>query len=233
MKLTNITQAWNGADKCQQCPIRELVLFADLQREDFDLLHSPINDYTIKVGESLYQEQQSPKYVYTIRSGLVKLVHYLPDGSYRIVRLLHQGDLAGIEALNKSSYLHHAIALQETSVCKIPVENIELLNNNTPHLYKQLTARWQKVQSDANVWLADLTMGSSKKRMANLLLYLSDYTNDEGYFYLPTREDIGALLAVTTETSSRIIAEFKRLELIQTKNHMALINKEKLLDTIQ
>jgi CRP-like cAMP-binding protein len=233
MKTTDITQAWNGADKCQQCPIRELVLFADLQREDFDLLHLPINDYKLKAGESLYQEQQSPKFVYTIRSGLIKLVHYLPDGSYRIVRLLHQGDLAGIEALNKSSYLHHAIALQETSVCRIPVEDIELLNNNSPHLYKQLTARWQKVQSDANVWLADLTMGSSKKRMANLLIYLSDHSNDEGYFYLPSREDIGALLAVTTETASRIVAEFKRLSLLQTKSHMAQLDKAKLLDTIK
>jgi CRP-like cAMP-binding protein len=233
MKTTDITQAWNGADKCQQCPIRELVLFADLQREDFDLLHLPINDYKLKAGESLYQEQQSPKFVYTIRSGLVKLVHYLPDGNYRIVRLLHQGDLAGIEALNKSSYLHHAIALQETSVCRIPVEDIELLNNNSPHLYKQLTARWQKVQSDANVWLADLTMGSSKKRMANLLIYLSDHSNDEGYFYLPSREDIGALLAVTTETASRIVAEFKRLSLLTTQSHMAQLDKAKLLDTIK
>jgi hypothetical protein len=76
-------------------------------------------------------------------------------------------------------------------------------------------------------------MGSSKKRMANLLIYLSDHSNDEGYFYLPSREDIGALLAVTTETASRIVAEFKRLSLLQTKSHMAQLDKAKLLDTIK
>lgn len=232
MKSTEITHAWNGAEKCEQCPIRQLVLFADLKREDFDLIHLPITDFEIQVGETLYKEQQSPKFVYTIRSGLVKLVHYLPDGSYRIVRLLHQGDLAGIEALNGSSYLHHAIALKDTAVCRIPVEDIERLNDNSPHLYKQLTARWQKVQIDADVWLSELTMGSSKKRVASLLLYLANHSKNDS-FYLPSREDIGALLAITTETASRIIADFKRLEYLKTQRHSAQIDKSKLMDLIK
>lgn len=233
MKPTEISHAWNGVDKCQKCPIRGLVLFADLQRDDFDLLHLPINDIELQSGDTLYKEQQAPNFVYTIRSGLVKLVRYLPDGSYRIVRLLHQGDLAGIEALNSSSYLHHAIALQNTSVCRIPVEDIEALNSNSPHLYKQLTARWQKVQTDADVWLADLTMGSSKKRVASLLLYLSRCRGEEGEFFLPTREDIGGLLAITTETASRVIAEFKRLDLLQIQRHIAKIDKQGLMDILQ
>ncbi len=167
MKSTDISHAWNGAEKCRLCPVKDLVLFADLQRDDFDLLHLPIVDFELLSGETLYKEQQAPNFVYTLRSGLIKLVHYLPDGSYRIVRLLHQGDLAGIEALNRSSYLHHAIALQNTSICKIPVE------------------------------------------------------------------DIGALLAITTETASRIIAEFKRLGYLQTQRQIAQIDKLSLMESIK
>ena len=232
MKSTDISHAWNGAEKCRLCPVKDLVLFADLQRDDFDLLHLPIVDFELLSGETLYKEQQAPNFVYTLRSGLIKLVHYLPDGSYRIVRLLHQGDLAGIEALNRSSYLHHAIALQNTSICKIPVEDIDSLNSNSPHLYKQLTARWQKVQSDADIWLAELTMGTSKKRVASLLLYLASYGKDDAFF-LPTREDIGALLAITTETASRIIAEFKRLGYLQTQRQIAQIDKLSLMESIK
>jgi CRP-like cAMP-binding protein len=227
MKSIAINQAWNGAEKCQQCRIRELVLFADLQRDDFDLLHKPIIDYIVQTGETLYQEKQAPKFVYTIRSGMIKLVRYLPNGNYRIVRLLQKGDLAGIEALNGSAYLHHAIVLQNTSVCQIPIEDIENLNQNSPHLYKQLTARWQKVQNDADIWLAEFTVGHSKKRMANLLSYLTT-SNTNDCFYLPGREDIGALLAITTETASRIIAEFKRLGILQALSHDARIDKKKL-----
>ncbi len=227
MKAIEITQAWNGTEKCQQCPIRDLVLFADLKEDDFRLLHLPINDLELDKGSILYEQKDEINFVYTIRSGLVKLVRYLPNGSYRIIRLLRQGDLAGIEALNGSAYLHHAIAMQSTSVCQIPVKNIEQLNSHSSHLYRQLTARWQKVQSEADIWLADLTMGSSRSRVANLLIYLADSRPDES-FYLPSREDIGALLAITTETASRIIAEFKRAGALNTLRHTAKIDKIKL-----
>ena len=227
MKSTSISQAWNGAEKCEHCPIRHLVLFAELQREDFNQLHAPIHDLDIETGKTLYKEKEDAQYVYTIRSGMVKLVRYLPNGSYRIVRLLQQGDLAGIEALSGSPYLHHAVTLQNTAVCRIPIENIEQLNLNSPNLYKQLTSRWQKIQSDADIWLAELTVGNSKKRVANLLIYLSHYSTDD-YFYLPSREDIGAILAITTETASRIIAEFKRLGCLQTDHQSAIINTNKL-----
>jgi CRP-like cAMP-binding protein len=227
MKPLAIKQAWNGAEMCKQCPVRELVLFADLEQDDFNLLHLPIDDFDIQTGETLYNENDGAKYVYTIRSGMIKLVRYLSNGNYRIVRLLHQGDLAGIEALNGSTYLHHAIALKNTAVCRIPIEDIEQLNNKTPHLYKQLTARWQKVQSDADIWLAELTVGSSKKRVANLLLYLESKSLDNIVF-LPARDDIGALLAITTETSSRITAEFKRLGYVKKIDRGVLIDRPSL-----
>ena len=227
MEPSLFNQAWNGAEKCKLCRVRELVLFADLQQEDFELLHRPIVDFDLAPGENLYKEQQASEFVFTIRSGMIKLISYLPNGGYRIVRLLTQGDLAGIEALHNTAYLHHAIALQDTSICRIPVENIEQLNQNSPRLYKQLTARWYKVQSDADIWLAELTVGNSKKRIANLLLYLARHSSTD-YFYLPGREDMGALLAITTETASRIIAEFKRLGYLQIAHQGALIDKDKL-----
>jgi len=169
MNSSLFNQAWNGSEKCKQCSIRELVLFADLQQDDFEQLHHPIIDLELTQGDTLYKEHQAPEFVFTVRSGAIKLIRYLPNGNYRIVRLLHQGDLAGIEALNHTTYLHHAIALQDTSICRIPIEDIEQINLHSPHLYKQLTARWHKVQCDADIWLAELTVGNSKKRVAHLL----------------------------------------------------------------
>ncbi|BCG64590.1 MAG: CRP/FNR family transcriptional regulator, anaerobic regulatory protein [Methyloprofundus sp.] len=227
MELPSINQAWHGTDKCKFCPIRDLVLFADLQQEDFNQLHFPIIDMELQAGETLYKENAAANFVYTIRSGAIKLVRYLPNGSYRIVRLLHLGDLAGMEALSGNKYQHHAIVLQNTSICRIPIEDIELINQHSPHLYKQLTLRWQRVQADADIWLAELTVGNSKKRIANLLLYLAN-RNPNQHFYLPSREDIGALLAITTETASRIIAEFKRLDYLKTVPQGTIIDKNKL-----
>jgi len=228
MKPKAINQAWNGTEKCQLCPIRDLVLFADLKQEDFNFFHFPIKELEFKAGETIYKQNDTINFVYTIRSGLVKLVHYLPNGNYRITRLLRQGDLAGIEALNGADFLQQAIAMKNTSICRIPVQNIDQLNSHSTHLYSQLTARWQKVQSDADIWLSQLTMGSSKHRVANLLLYLASNSHSEGSFFLPCREDIGALLAITTETASRVIAEFNRTGFLESHKNSAKIHPSKL-----
>lgn len=227
MKSENIDNAWSGTEKCRQCAIRALVLFADLQYEDFCLLHLPIEEITIDAHGVLYEAQDAPRYLYTVRQGLLKLVHDLPDGNYRVVRLLRQGDLAGMEALNHVNYIQHAIALNTTVVCRIPVEAIELLNRQTPRLYRQLTAKWQQIQQEADIWLTEFTVGHARQRVAKLLLFLAGRSQNTSFF-LPGREDIGALLAITTETASRIIAEFKRSGYLKTSGHSATIDRPKI-----
>ena len=228
MKSDQIDIAWSAASKCEQCAIRNLVLFADLTKDDFDLIHQPIHEFNLATGETLYKQGDKPEAIYTVRSGLVKLVSYLSDGSFRIVRILKQGDVVGLEALDNKHYLHHAVILDSASFCRLPVCGIKDLNKNSPHLFKQLTARWQRVISDADIWLSKLSSGFARQRVAHLLIYLSQDSNTDSCF-LPGREDIGAILAITTETASRIIAEFKRKDILQLASpHQANINREAL-----
>ena len=227
MNKTAVVEAWEGHPKCQHCNVRKLALFADLKQQDFDLIHQPIDDLDFNSGENIYKMTDSPLFVYTIRSGLVKLVHDLANGTYRIVRILKQGDVAGIEALNGTAYLQTAIALLPTSVCRIPVAEIERLNRESPRLSKQLTARWHKAISDADTWLVELNTGVSKHRIASFLLHLDD-NKDSEYCYLPSREDIGAVLSITTETASRLIAEFGRNGWIKVDGSNAHIDRAAL-----
>ncbi len=228
MKPNEIELAWNGTEKCLDCGIRNLVLFADLRREDFELLHLPIDDIELPAGDILYRESDRPQFVYTVRSGLLKLVRFFPDGSYRIVRLLRRGDLAGIEALNGVPYLQQAVALRDCTLCRIPKDNVDRLNARSPRLYRQLTRRWHNVQSDADRWLTEFAVGNARRRLAKLLLYLAEDAGN-GCF-LPAREDIGAILAISTETASRMVAEFNRQGLIEIRRQYASIDKPALED---
>ena len=36
--------AWKGTSDCRNCGIRDMVLFADLNEQDFGMIHSPIDD---------------------------------------------------------------------------------------------------------------------------------------------------------------------------------------------
>jgi CRP-like cAMP-binding protein len=228
MEPLQIEKAWEGTADCLMCVIRKQVLFADLDKSDFELIHHPIDERSLDSGKTLYREGDKPDYIYTVRAGLVKLVRYLEDGSFRVVRLLRQGDVIGLEAIDNKPYLHHAITVRATSVCQIPVEVIENINNHSPHLHRQLNHQWQRAISDADLWLAKFTSGFARQRVANLLLYLTNNGTFEKCLLL-SREDMGAILSLTTETVSRIISEFKRENLIELlPEHCARVNLEEL-----
>ncbi len=199
--------------ECRGCGIRELALFADLQEEDFGLVHLPIEAVSYDAGVSIYEPGDEGAYVITLRSGLVKLVQYLADGTQRIVRLLRSGDTLGLEVLVGAAYEHAAIVMRPTTVCRIPREVIRRLSMETPRLHRQLMLRWHQSVSQADEWLTGLSTGSARARVARLLLrIMQDEAGPDCSLF--SREDVGAMLGVTTETASRIIAEFRRSGII-------------------
>lgn len=214
MEEKQIEIAWTGPPQCQQCGIRDLVLFADLQHDDFRLIHKPIDELRFKEGDRLYTPTDRPDHVFTIREGLAKLVQYLPDGGQRIVRLLKRGDVAGMEALLGQAYQHEAVVLEPLLTCRIPVSVVDRLSRETPRLHRQLLARWQQTVSNADTWLTGLSTGPARRRVARLLLCLATNQSAERC-YLPTREDIGAMIGSTAETASRVVAQFKRSGLLR------------------
>jgi CRP-like cAMP-binding protein len=114
-----------------------------------------------------------------------------------------------MEALLGEAYHHHAIALEPVEFCRIPVPVIERLSRETPRLHHQLLTRWQGAVAEAESWLTDLATGPAHARVARLLIQLADASPTVDC-YIPHREDLGAMVGVTMETASRIIAEFKR-----------------------
>jgi CRP-like cAMP-binding protein len=216
-------------EACKTCSIRSVALFKDLDGEVFDNFHASIRDIEIQKGEHLYTIGQSGERVFTVRQGIVKLVQYLPDGSQRIVRLLKQGDLAGIEATSGSDYQHDAIALTRVESCAIPLSVVETLATEQPQLHKTLLSKWQDALSTSDSWLTRLSTGPSRYRVIRLLIWLAENTTEKA-FYLPGREDIGNMLGLTTETVSRTIADLRRdgyIELVRSDFAKADLKKLK------
>ncbi|MCB1862820.1 MAG: Crp/Fnr family transcriptional regulator [Chromatiaceae bacterium] len=206
-------EAWEGHADCLSCTLRNSVLFSGLEEKDFENIHQPIDLYTLPPGSVLYRAGDPGERLFTIRAGILKLVQYLPDGTQRIVRLLRSTDVTGLEVLLGQSYQHDAVVLQSTQACSLPVSVVRALSQTNPALHKELLNRWQKALIEADAWLTELSTGSAKQRVARLLLRL---VRDEqsSQCALFSREDMGAMLGITTETASRTIAEFKRQSLL-------------------
>jgi CRP-like cAMP-binding protein len=214
MKRVSATQAWTGIADCRNCGIRRSVLFAGLEEADFEDLHRPIDQIDYPAGSLIYAQEEGARSIYTIRSGLVKLTQFRQDGTQRIVRLLTRTDVLGLEALVAPSYEHDATALQHTEVCRIPIEVVRELSSKRPAMYTELMNRWHKALSDADRWITDFGTGTSRERVARLLIWLAEHYDGERC-ELFGREDLGALLGLTTETVSRVMADLKRRGLVK------------------
>ncbi len=204
-----LKEAWTGTADCAQCAIRGSVLFAGLGLEDFARIHDPILQIALQPGETLYRAGETGQRLFTLRQGLIKLVRYLPDGTQRIVRLIRSTDVTGLEALVGKPYEHHAIALQPSELCCLPADTVDRLSRENPRLHRELLDRWQRALSEADNWLTELSTGPARQRVARLISRLLE-EGEPPRCRLFGREDLGAMLGITTETASRTIADFRR-----------------------
>ena len=214
---------WIGRAHCGKCHIRKLMLFSELPESAFDTLLQPIDHFLYPPNSVLYEASTHKKFIYSIRRGLVKLVHVAPDGVYRIVRLLGPGSVIGLELLDGADGYHHtAIAINQVDLCRIPVPTVKQLENDYHSLCKHVGQQLQDQLDLADQWIVALGTGSAKQRVAQLILVLHNlYADKSDAFILLNREDMAAMIGIAIETVSRMIAEFKRQKILnKTKNNL-------------
>jgi CRP-like cAMP-binding protein len=226
--------AWRGTSDCRNCGIRDMVLFADLNEQDFNLIHAPIDDLVYQSGHSLYGESDKAIGVFTLRKGLVKLVRVTADGRERVVRVLFPGDVVGLEALATGHFDSQAVALSEVSVCRIPLDVIHQLGANSPRLHRKLMEKWQSALKLADDWLAELNFGSARQRVLHFIRKMHEVAED-GTATLFGRDDMGAMMDLKLETVSREVTALVRAGVMEPLDkhgrHYKVLRPELLQET--
>lgn len=164
----------------------------------------------------LYHQDHDADTVYLIKSGLVKLISHLPTGRARIVRLNSENQWIGLEGLLDKRYAHHAEAYDEVEAYAISRSSLQHLRDHTPHIYCNVLEHWYRHLQQADRWIAGFSTGCIKSRVANLIEYLADleYGAQSERVKLLTVSEMGEILGVTPESVSRILAEFKRNDIL-------------------
>lgn len=212
---------WIGRSDCRSCSILHEVLFRDLSSDDLTTIvegiYEPIDQFTYSVGSILYQEGHVDNAIYTIRSGMVKLVRYLPDGKERIIRLMKATESIGLERVLGRPYGHTAIVLQPVTACRIPIGVMQQLDEEKPRFYRQLMERWATILFQADDYIMMLLSGTVKQRVVHLIQWLTEYTESENKstVVLLSGSDMSAMLNITPESVSRSLAELKRLNILR------------------
>ena len=167
-------------------------------------------------GSVVFRKGSVARHVYGICKGLVKLVDDLPNGRPRILRLLREGEIAGLEGLVDDTYHASAIAINDVRACVIPIKQIKQWDREVPHFHQFMLKQWLRSLDQAGSVITQMSTGTAETRVARLLLHLLRYqsTGSNCHCHTISREDMGALLGLTKETASRTIAALKRRGLI-------------------
>lgn len=206
--------AWRGTSDCRSCAVRELALFSNLTEEDFALIHTPIDDLAYRVHQVLFNEGDESRGIFTLRSGMLKLSRITGDGRRRILRVLRQGDVVGLEALATGRYDSEAAALTDITLCRIPTEVVHKLSLSSPRMHGGLIDKWQKALREADDWLASINFGTARQRVCHFILKMR-HTTDPAFVTLFSRQDMGAMMDLKLETVSREISALVKLGALQ------------------
>ena len=209
MKISDIRSNLLDLARCHSCGVRESSLCSGMTDEEFSHINLSIEDIKFPAGSSLFRQGDDGRYLFSVRQGMVKLNRIRQNGDQRIMRILRPGDVAGLEAIVASQYEYDAIALDSVLVCRIPVEVMQQLDCESPRLHKKLLERWHQTLVEADEWMAELTSGTARVRLARLLLKMRNPAQP-ALSTLFSRDDIGSMLCMTMETASRTINAFQR-----------------------
>jgi len=198
---------------CVSCPAHGRGLFAAIAPAERDKLVGAFRIATFNPRETIYHVGDPGEYVFILHFGLVKLLRYSASGAERIVGLARSGDTIGLAALSQVAYRRTAVAMSACEICRVPAALVRDYNRRHPEFMAAILERYLASSDMADTFLTELSTGSAHQRLARLLLYLTE-KHDHNEAPLLTREEMGALLGITTETASRITAEFRRGGLI-------------------
>ncbi|AHE99159.1 Crp/Fnr family transcriptional regulator [Thioalkalivibrio paradoxus ARh 1] len=183
--------------------------FAAVGPQRFGRLLLKVENFLPPANVVLYKAGDSANAVFTVRWGFIKVWAEDELGHPRILRLLGPGDMLGLEALVESHYDHSATTLTPAGLCRTPEDIFGDLLCREPALHAQLQQRWLSQLRRTDQFLLKVGAGTSRDRVLKLLRWLAEFSHPHPCPRL-SRNDMAAMLNISSETAARVIATLKR-----------------------
>lgn len=183
--------------------------------------------------EIIFNEGNSPNFLYFLSKGKVKTFKSHEYGKELITNLYKEGDFFGYLALlEDGSYADTAEALEDSEVCLIPKEDFFALIYNNMAVMKKFIRMLSDNIAEKEEQLVNLAYSSVRKRVAEALVLLQnlyDTKKDKAFSIAISREDLANIVGTATESLIRTLSDFKAEKLVEIKgSNITIVDAEKL-----
>lgn len=219
---------------CHTCAARNNSVFGDLTNFEVDSLNQFKGCGYYKKGQTVFTQGHYPHGVFCVKHGKIKVYKIGDEGKEQIVRFGKDGDILGYRALlSGDSYSCSADVLEDSHICFVPkAAFLEMLGKSG-----SLTLNVMKLLGndlrEAEKRITELAQKPVRERVAEALLLLKETygveEDDSTLNVTLSREEIANLVGTATETTIRLLSEFKQDGLIQLNGKkIAILNHQKL-----
>lgn len=189
---------------------------------------------TYKKKQAVYEEGDTPLYVYFVKTGKVRrFLHYL-DGRELATDIHAEGSFFGYGAvLLQQQYTDNAETLEHAELALIERDNFFELLYRKPGIASKFIKLLSGNIRGKEAQLLAFAYDSVRKRVANALIHVADKTlsgviADECLIRI-SRDDLASLAGTANETISRMLADFKDEKLIAKEgNAIRVLSLDKL-----
>jgi CRP/FNR family cyclic AMP-dependent transcriptional regulator len=228
------TQIVNNAQK--RAPIDNT--FCDLSQALADIVENEALTTGYPTGAVLFAEGQSPRGVFLVRRGRVKLSICGSDGRTLILRIVDAGSPLGIAAVVCGRQYEATAETQEP--CEISfLRHSDLLRLMRLHgeLALWVTQHISRDYASTCREIRDLMLSdSASEKLARLMVGWLDQNAKSGnptqVKLALTHEEIGQMIGSSRETVSRLFAGFKKQRLIQQSGSTLVIPNRHALESL-
>lgn len=180
----------------------------------------------------IYYENDSPRHVFYVQNGKIKIFRTNEDGRELIVALINKGEFFGyLSLLQAVNYPETAVALEDSEIALIPRDEFFKL----VHTNRDVSSRFIKMLAgdllDVEQQLLDLAYNSVRKRVADALIRLKERyatpEDEERFTIAIKRDDLASMVGTAKETVIRMLSDFKEDKLIEVSGSKITIINEK------
>lgn len=180
-----------------------------------------------QTGESIFSEDEIPKYYYKIKNGKVKLNNYNHEGREVLQTILEPGQSIGESLLfvENVTYPVNAIAITSCKILKLRKSVFFNLLDENPGVSLEMNRHLSQILYFKQKMGTILFTNSPMYKLKSLLDYLKNSQNQKEpfAFQIPyTRQEMANLTGLCVETTIRTIKTMERDNIVRIRNRKIL-----------